>query len=237
MRRRISVATWMSMATASVPHLSGHASDQGHVLHPRHVARPLRALHRGRRDLTSTTCSGCCASSRPPRIRRAAPLRHVNADKPTRFGVIYYGSTSPAMNEGAEILEAQGTAGLPCASAPSRSTTWRASSLRMISSSSSSRTAMPASHAARSTRNRHRPGEADARVHYDGTPITARFIQSAVGDRASSAECPAAPQGHVMTYLAEAEAPSSEAADQFDIGLTRRDYEGSISDALRRLRS
>ena len=31
-----------------VPHLSGHPSDQGLVLHPRHLARPLRALHRGR---------------------------------------------------------------------------------------------------------------------------------------------------------------------------------------------
>jgi Pyruvate/2-oxoacid:ferredoxin oxidoreductase gamma subunit len=30
------------------PHLSGHPSDQGLVLHPRHVARPLRALHRRR---------------------------------------------------------------------------------------------------------------------------------------------------------------------------------------------
>ncbi len=34
-----------------VPHLSRHASDQGLVLHPRHLARPLRALHRGRRGL------------------------------------------------------------------------------------------------------------------------------------------------------------------------------------------
>lgn len=35
------------------------------------------------------------------------PLR-VNADKPTRFGVIYYGSTAPAMNEAAEILGKRG---------------------------------------------------------------------------------------------------------------------------------
>ena len=34
-----------------LPHLSGHASDQGRVLHPRHLARPLCALHRGRRAL------------------------------------------------------------------------------------------------------------------------------------------------------------------------------------------
>ena len=32
-------------------HLSRHASEQGRVLHPRHLARPLRALYRGRRAL------------------------------------------------------------------------------------------------------------------------------------------------------------------------------------------
>ena len=35
----------------SLPHLSRHASDQGLLFHPRHLARPLRALHRGRRRL------------------------------------------------------------------------------------------------------------------------------------------------------------------------------------------
>ena len=34
-----------------LPHATRHASDQGRVLHPRHLARPLRALHRGRRGL------------------------------------------------------------------------------------------------------------------------------------------------------------------------------------------
>ena len=34
-----------------VSHLSGHPPEQGLVLHPRHLARPLRALHRGRRRL------------------------------------------------------------------------------------------------------------------------------------------------------------------------------------------
>ena len=34
-----------------LPHLSGHASEQGRVLHPRHLARPLCPLYRGRRGL------------------------------------------------------------------------------------------------------------------------------------------------------------------------------------------
>jgi 2-oxoglutarate ferredoxin oxidoreductase subunit alpha len=35
------------------------------------------------------------------------PIRK-NADKPTRYGVIYYGSTSPAMNEAIHMIEAKG---------------------------------------------------------------------------------------------------------------------------------
>src|SRR5262249_18764196 len=35
------------------------------------------------------------------------PIRK-NADKPTKYGVIYYGSTSPAMNEAIHMIEAKG---------------------------------------------------------------------------------------------------------------------------------
>jgi hypothetical protein len=46
---------------------------------------------------TSTTCSGCCeVRDRQGRSCRAGAR---NAAKPTRFGVIYFGSTSPAMDE------------------------------------------------------------------------------------------------------------------------------------------
>ena len=37
------------------------------------------------------------------------PLQ-ANADKPTKYGVIYFGSTSPAMDEAIELLEANGHA-------------------------------------------------------------------------------------------------------------------------------
>ena len=53
----------------------GTHPTQGRLLHPRHLARPLCALHRGRRAPTSTTCSGCCASSRPRRSWCRAPLQ------------------------------------------------------------------------------------------------------------------------------------------------------------------
>ena len=66
----------------SLSHLSGHASDQGLVLHPRHLARPLCALHRGRRRPMSTTCSGCCASSRPRRIWCRGRCRPMPTSRP-----------------------------------------------------------------------------------------------------------------------------------------------------------
>ena len=125
-----------------LPHLSRHASDQGLVLHPRHLARPLCALHRGRRAPTSTTCSGCCASSTPPRTWCRARCRR-NADKPTKYGVIYYGSTSPAMDEAIDMLEAARPCARPAAGPrlPVPFERRRASSPTTISSSWSSRTA------------------------------------------------------------------------------------------------
>ena len=48
------------------------------------------------------------------------PLQ-ANADKPTKYGVIYFGSTSPAMDEAIEMLEARGQRSTGCGCAPSRS--------------------------------------------------------------------------------------------------------------------
>src|SRR5205085_867146 len=48
----ISAAYASPRHTKPVPHLSGHPSDQGLVLHPRHIARRIRALHRGRGGLS-----------------------------------------------------------------------------------------------------------------------------------------------------------------------------------------
>jgi 2-oxoglutarate ferredoxin oxidoreductase subunit alpha len=45
------------------------------------------------------------------------------ASQPTRFGAIYYGSTSPAMAEASALLEAQGVHVDTCACAASRSPT------------------------------------------------------------------------------------------------------------------
>ena len=92
-----------------LPHLSRHARDQGRVLHPRHLARPLRALYRRRCRLTSTTCSGCCASSKRPRRSCREPRCGQRAAEPTKFGVIYFGSTAPAMDEAIGIARKAAT--------------------------------------------------------------------------------------------------------------------------------
>ena len=42
-----------------LPHPAGHASDQGRVLHPRHLEEPHGALLRGRRRTTRKIWSGC----------------------------------------------------------------------------------------------------------------------------------------------------------------------------------
>ena len=89
-----------------VPHLSRHAPDARRLFHARHDQGPLRALHRGGRRPTSTTCSGCCEV----RDREEAGARSrcsTRRGKPARFGVIYFGSTSPAMDEALAALAAQ----------------------------------------------------------------------------------------------------------------------------------
>ena len=66
----------------SLPHLSGHASEQRLVLHPRHLARPLCALHRGRPGL----CRQHAAAAAQVRDRQgpgaAAAVRPMPTSRP-----------------------------------------------------------------------------------------------------------------------------------------------------------
>ena len=90
----------------SLSHASRRASDARRLFHPRHQPRPLRPLHRGRPPYVDNmerlvrkfeTARGLLPR---PVLRRAA--------KPTRVGVIYYGSTSAAMDEAVELLADEG---------------------------------------------------------------------------------------------------------------------------------
>ncbi len=110
------------------------------------------------------------------------PLQ-ANAGKPTKYGVIYYGSTSPAMDEAIHLIEARGLAlnrlrvrGFPF---------------------HSSVTSFVADHDFVFVVEQNRDAQLRSLIvnecgidpirlvpilHYDGTPITARFIARAIGE-------------------------------------------------------
>jgi 2-oxoglutarate ferredoxin oxidoreductase subunit alpha len=111
------------------------------------------------------------------------PLQ-ANADKPTKYGVIYFGSTSPAMDEAIDLLEADGHA---------------LDRLRVRAFPfHSSVTSFIGEHDFVFVVEQNRDAQLRSLVvnecnidpvrlvpilHYDGTPITARFIAHAIADR------------------------------------------------------
>jgi 2-oxoglutarate ferredoxin oxidoreductase subunit alpha len=111
------------------------------------------------------------------------PVRH-NVDKPTRFGVIYYGSTAPAMHEAAEILAKHGHA----------LDLMRVRAFPFHQDVAS----FIADHDFVFVVEQNRDAQLRSLIvneldidpvrlvpilHYDGTSITARFISGAIGDR------------------------------------------------------
>jgi 2-oxoglutarate/2-oxoacid ferredoxin oxidoreductase subunit alpha len=110
------------------------------------------------------------------------PLQ-ANAGKPTKYGVIYYGSTAPAMDEAIHLIEARGQS---------------LDRLRVRAFPfHSSVTSFVADHDFVFVVEQNRDGQLRSLIvnecgidpirlvpilHYDGTPITARFIARAIGD-------------------------------------------------------
>jgi 2-oxoglutarate ferredoxin oxidoreductase subunit alpha len=110
------------------------------------------------------------------------PLQ-ANANKPTKYGVIYYGSTSPAMDEAIHMIEARGHA---------------VDRLRIRAFPfHSSVASFVADHDFVYVVEQNRDAQLRSLIvneigidpvrlvpvlHYDGTPITARFIAEAIGD-------------------------------------------------------
>ncbi len=110
------------------------------------------------------------------------PLQ-ANAAKPTKYGVIYYGSTSPAMDEAIHMIEARGHS---------------LNRLRVRAFPfHSSVTSFVADHDFLFVVEQNRDAQLRSLIvnecsidpvrlvpilHYDGTPITARFISRAIGD-------------------------------------------------------
>ena len=110
------------------------------------------------------------------------PLQ-ANASKPTKYGVIYYGSTSPAMDEAIHLIEARGQS---------------LNRLRVRAFPfHSSVTSFVAEHDFVFVVEQNRDAQLRSLIvnecgidpirlvpilHYDGTPITARFIAHSIGD-------------------------------------------------------
>jgi 2-oxoglutarate ferredoxin oxidoreductase subunit alpha len=121
-----------------------------------------------------------------------APLE-TRAAQPTRLGAIYYGSTAPAMDEALTLLNAQGC---HVDALRVRAFPFSAEVDRFIeehdtvfvieqNESAQLRTLLM-------NENEHSPKKLIKVLHYDGTPITARFIASTIASHAGAGE--ASPQ-------------------------------------------
>jgi 2-oxoglutarate ferredoxin oxidoreductase subunit alpha len=113
------------------------------------------------------------------------------APQPTRFGAIYYGSTSPAMAEAITLLEAEG---LLLDTLRVRAYPFPESVREFIA-------AHDAVYIVEQNRDAQLrslvvnefdvdPARVPAVLHYDGTPITARYIARAIGERMRTAAAP-----------------------------------------------
>ncbi|WP_257388321.1 2-oxoacid:acceptor oxidoreductase subunit alpha [Tahibacter caeni] len=116
-----------------------------------------------------------------------APLPR-SAAKPARFGAIYYGSTSPAMAEAIALLEQDGL----------QLDTLRVRAFPFAESVRAFIDAHDAVYVVEQNRDAQLrsllinefdldPARVPAVLHYDGTPITARFIARAIGERVRTA--------------------------------------------------
>src|SRR5712671_5330917 len=130
---------------------------------------------------TPTTCSACCASSRPPRTSFRARSAATPTSRPN--GVIYYGSTAPAMDEAIVMLQERGN---------------RLDMLRVRAFPFHQDVAdFIAEHEFVFLVEQNRDAQLRSLIvnecgvdplrimpilHYDGTPITARFIARAIGE-------------------------------------------------------
>jgi len=211
----------------------GTASHTRLVLHARHQPRPLRALHEE---------AGPYVDNMDRLLRKFATAAKLvpqavrtDSAQPTRFGVIHYGSTSPAMSEALSLL---GGDGLDVDALRVRGFPFGAEVAEFV-----------AGHERIFVVEQNRDAqlrtllvnelEIDPKklvpvLHYDGTPITARFISGAIGERLKSANVlPLRKAAHDLS--AEAQAPSPGAADQ-QARLHAARLRGLDLDAMRGLR-
>ena len=114
----------------------------------------------------------------PPLVRKAA--------KPTQVGVLYYGSTTPAMREALDVLESEGlhvdAMRLQAFPFPTAVSEFIASHYTLFVVEQNRDAQMRSMLVNELTVD---PNHLQPVLHYDGTPITARFIADAVRKRVS----------------------------------------------------
>ena len=219
----------------SVPHLPGHAPDQGRAT--------SRAARRKDRYARYTEEGPAYVDNMQRLLRKfetakdagAAAGAAQGARAPTRFGVDLLRLDQPGDGRGARRAAGEGHPPRRAAHArvPVPATRSPSSSPRTSTCSSSSRTATRSCACCWSTSCGIDPARLISVLHYDGTPITARFI-TARDRREARARCSTSTPiardraGCRMTYLAKPKLhhptlPSNK------LGFTRRDYEGEIS--------
>ena len=118
------------------------------------------------------------------------PVLH-HAEQPTRHGAIYFGSTSPAMAEARALLDEQGlhldTLRLRAFPFPSAVVEFIAAHERVFVVEQNRDAQMKTLLVNELGID---PAKLVSVLHYDGTPITARFIVAAIGERVSTATRP-----------------------------------------------
>ena len=126
-----------------VSHLSGHASEQGQLLHPRHHADAYARYSETRPGLHLQHAAPAAEVRHRQGPGAAAGRARGRTGRPP-FGAIYFGSTSPAMSEAIEVHAGEGTPSGHAAPARVPVPRHRSanSSPRMSACSWSSRTAM-----------------------------------------------------------------------------------------------
>ncbi|HEV3178227.1 MAG TPA: 2-oxoacid:acceptor oxidoreductase subunit alpha [Stellaceae bacterium] len=115
-----------------------------------------------------------------------APIRR-NAKQPTRFGAIYFGSTTPAMKEALEALEERGihldtlrVRGFPFADEVMRFVAEHDKVFLVEQNRDAQLRTLVINEGSVD------PMRVIAVLHYDGTPITARFITAAIAEKLSA---------------------------------------------------
>ena len=170
-----------------LPHLSGHAPDARRLLHARHHQGPLRALQRGRPGLRRQHA----AAAAQVRDREAAGAQAPAASRPRNRRASarsIYGSTSPAMHGGAGRARPQ--RGIHVNALRVRGFPFQDEIADFVASHpwvfviEQNRDAQLKTLLVNEAKVN--PSRLLSVLHYDGTPITARFIVEQISQHAAA---------------------------------------------------